>query len=535
MSLVVDRGQADALVAQTMYRMQAQKKAARQNFDSELGSTPEEAEEKCELLRNDLAEYTRYVHRMQPMRHHLFWIGLLEKMEARAFKQRKLLLLAPPNMAKSTYVSLIFVKWYLGRHPTHSILFLTSADTNAGFFGSTVRAGLSEDFRHRNVFPEAACRPNVKRGWSSDGAFLMGTPLHQKDPAYRNVGWGASIIGARANVVIVDDPLSQKAAESPTEQSFAKRYHDMTVVPRLQRPDDAGVNNVIDEGIEIAVMTRWVEDDLAGHFMTQEDFNPDEWLIYAIPGVAEENDPIGREPGEPLWPERFPLSFYQQERARDESTFQIVYQHHPEVAGGDIFKKREDFRPLPAEFYHGDSMHPSIFDKCYRFMYVDPAFSKKDTACYSVILSGCVDERFNLYITDCVRLHGEAPELIKAWVDAIQRMRPHAIGMEESAFRSKECKDIAWHVQQRTFSSVQVIPSSQDKEVRARLPAGRVAGGQVFIELDALWATPFINECLGFPRVKYKDQVDAFSGLAEMVLAAQLQGSSAPVRMRYGG
>jgi hypothetical protein len=253
MGVIVPRSDADALIAQAMFRMQAQQRAVRQNFDTDLGSTPEEAEAQCELIRNDLAEYTRYVHQMEPQRHHLFWIDLLQKMEQRAFPQRKLLLLAPPNMAKSTYVSLIFVKWYLGRHPNHSVLFLTSADTNAGFFGSTVRAGLSDDFRHRTIFPEPACRPNVKRGWSSDGAFLMGTPLHQKDPAYRNVGWGASIIGARANVVIVDDPLSQKQAESPTEQSFAKRYHDMTVVPRLQRPDDANVDNAIDEGIEIAI------------------------------------------------------------------------------------------------------------------------------------------------------------------------------------------------------------------------------------------------------------------------------------------
>jgi predicted phage terminase large subunit-like protein len=535
MGVIVPRSDADALIAQAMFRMQAQQRAVRQNFDTDLGSTPEEAEAQCELIRNDLAEYTRYVHQMEPQRHHLFWIDLLQKMEQRAFPQRKLLLLAPPNMAKSTYVSLIFVKWYLGRHPNHSVLFLTSADTNAGFFGSTVRAGLSDDFRHRTIFPEPACRPNVKRGWSSDGAFLMGTPLHQKDPAYRNVGWGASIIGARANVVIVDDPLSQKQAESPTEQSFAKRYHDMTVVPRLQRPDDANVENAIDEGIEIAIMTRWVEDDLGGHFLEQAELDPNEWLIYAIPGIAEENDPLGREVGEPLWPERFSLEFYNKERAKNESTFQIVYQHHPEVAGGDIFKSREDFRPLPVDFYRGDSVHPSVFDTSYRFTYIDPAFSKKESACFSVIITGCVDSRFNLYIVDLVRLQVESPELETAIVDVIRRLRPHAIAMEDSAFRTKECKSIAFNVMNRAFCTIQVIPSTHDKIVRARLPAGKAAHGSLFVDLDAPWANQFVNECLGFPRVKYKDDVDGLSGITEMVLAAQVQGDGRPVKMRYGG
>lgn len=538
--LVVDKANAAAVIAQGLHRAQTKERVARQSFDPELGATPEQAEERAAKCRQSLAEYTRYVLKHEPAAHHLLWIDALEKMERRELRQRKLLLLAPPNMAKSTYVSNAFVKWYLGRHPDHNVLALTSADTNAGFFGGAVKEGLAHDTRHKNVFPALACRPNFKRGWSGDGCFLLGTPSDQPWPAYRSVGWGATIMGQRANLIIVDDPLSQKQAESPTEQRFSWRYLEQTVTKRLQRPDDADTQEQVEieeEGILVAVMTRWVEDDLAGKIKEQAEENPNEWLVIELPGLAEEDDPLGRGVGEPLWETRFPLDFYLREKAKDEATFQIVYQHNPLAAGGDVFKDRSKFRPLPAEFYFGVPSHPSMYDRSIRFMYVDPAFSKLDSACYSVILTVCIDANFNMYIVDVRRLRGEPYVLEAAMVDAIATNKPHAVVIERSAFRASTVRQIAFNVMRRAMCQITDLPSTEDKILRARLPAGRVENGLVYIDLDAPWATAFVNECMGFPKGKYMDQVDAFSGAAEMVLQYQIQyqQNQRPRKLVYGG
>src|SRR6266498_2814993 len=69
----------------------------------------------------------------------------------------------------------------------------------------------------------------------------------------------------------------------------------------------------------------------------------------------------------------------------------------------------------------------------------------------------------------------------------------------------------------RLMINVQLIKPETDKIKRARLPAGRIEHGFVYMDMEAPWAREFLRECLGFPNLKYKDQVDAFS-LAALVV-----------------
>src|SRR5690606_26073765 len=43
--------------------------------------------------------------------------------------------------------------------------------------------------------------------------------------------------------------------------------------------------------------------DLIGRILNQ---SKEPWRVINLPALAEEDDPLGRKPGEPLWPERFP-------------------------------------------------------------------------------------------------------------------------------------------------------------------------------------------------------------------------------------
>src|SRR5207249_3517019 len=129
--------------------------------------------------------------------------------------------------------------------PDESLLFLTSTDTMARQFGSTVKVTMESNERHLLTFPAAACRADQARGWSTDGLYLAGVPAASKDPSYRALGYGASVIGARAHGIILDDPLTQEAAQSEIEQQRAKQYFDLTLSSRLHP-----------EGWTVAIMTR---------------------------------------------------------------------------------------------------------------------------------------------------------------------------------------------------------------------------------------------------------------------------------------
>ncbi len=56
-------------------------------------------------------------------------------------------------------------------------------------------------------------------------------------------------------------------------------------------------------------MTRWHDDDLTGRLLKKHlEESGENWDLLNLPAVAEQNDPLGREPGEALWPSRYPLS-----------------------------------------------------------------------------------------------------------------------------------------------------------------------------------------------------------------------------------
>src|SRR5690606_13671556 len=57
-------------------------------------------------------------------------------------------------------------------------------------------------------------------------------------------------------------------------------------------------------GAVVVIATRWHKDDLIGRLLEESKQGGDQWEVISLPALADENDPLGREPGEELWPER---------------------------------------------------------------------------------------------------------------------------------------------------------------------------------------------------------------------------------------
>jgi hypothetical protein len=53
----------------------------------------------------------------------------------------------------------------------------------------------------------------------------------------------------------------------------------------------------------ILMNTRWHEEDVAGRVLEQIERKLIKGRVISIPAIAEENDPLGRKPGEYLWDE----------------------------------------------------------------------------------------------------------------------------------------------------------------------------------------------------------------------------------------
>jgi hypothetical protein len=184
--------------------------------------------------RERLAAFERYVFRIDPAEVHRVWIEALEAIEAGTI--RRLLLIAPPGHAKSTLLDIVFGSWYVGRHPDHSLVGVTTTDTLGKLYGDAIGNVVEYSEEWRSVFP--GLRPDPARGWSKEGRFVRidGKARNptQKDPTFAFFGAGGGVIGRRANGVIIDDPVDQETARSETALASRVAWVRQSILSRLQ-------------------------------------------------------------------------------------------------------------------------------------------------------------------------------------------------------------------------------------------------------------------------------------------------------------
>jgi predicted phage terminase large subunit-like protein len=324
-----------------------------------------------------------------------------------------------------------------------------------------------------------------------------------KDPAYRSVGYGAAVVGARAHGIILDDPLTQDQARSAVEQERAKRYHDMTVDSRLH-PD----------GWEIAIMTRWHDLDLASHLKAKS-----EWDVLEMPALGYYGE------GTSLWPERFPAEWLVAKRQEITGPyFNALYQGDPTSLGGSIFREASWFRPLPKEFDRAKLARVVQF--------WDLAYSGKDSADYTSALTLGCDRDGNLYVLNVWRGRIESESHVALMLEKIGQQRPGMVGVEEAAYRQAATQDLINRLFRARLSvPVQAVRVTADKVFRAQLPAGRAQAGMLYADTTAPWFPEFLAECMAFPLGANDDQVDALSGATQLALAGV---DAVPMKARFG-
>ena len=184
----------------------------------------------------------------------------------------------PPGSAKSTYGSILFPAWYLGQHPTHSILAASHTTELAEKWGRRVRNLLNE---HGLVLKLSVSEDNAAAGrWSV-----------KQGGEYYSAGVGVGIAGFRADLAIIDDPVrSREDADSALVRERTWDWFKSDLSTRL-KPG----------GRIVLIQTRWNEDDLAGRVLEEMKKGGDRWEVLSLPAEAEEGDILGRNVGDFLW------------------------------------------------------------------------------------------------------------------------------------------------------------------------------------------------------------------------------------------
>src|SRR5690606_11152481 len=144
---------------------------------------------------------------------------------------------------------------------------------------------------------------------------------------------------------------------------------------------------------------RWHADDPIGRLTDPENPHYNRKLaekikIIELPAIAEEDDPLGRKPGEALWldgPDKFDLEFLEEQRALDPLGFAALYQGRPSLLDGDLFKRET------LQFYKPGELPENL-----RFYAAsDHAVATGQRNDFTVLLKAGIDLQGNIYLVDC--------------------------------------------------------------------------------------------------------------------------------------
>jgi hypothetical protein len=208
----------------------------------------------------------------------------------------------PPLHGKSELVSKFFPAWFLGMHPDSRVILASYGADFASSWGRKARDLLVE---HGDIFGvNMDMNSSAKNSWDISG--------HRG--GMNTGGVGSGLTGMGASLLIIDDPVKDaEHANSGRYREAAKDWYRSVAHTRLA-PD----------GRVVLIQTKGHEDDL-GSWIVRE--SEEDWTIVNLPALAEENDLLGRKPGEALWPERFSRDWLDRKRLEiGEYWFAALYQ-----------------------------------------------------------------------------------------------------------------------------------------------------------------------------------------------------------------
>ena len=301
------------------------------------------------------------------------------------------------------------------------------------------------------------------------------------------VGVGSGVTGYGADLIIIDDPVKSRAeAESPTYRARVMDWYQNDLYTRLH-PGAAIV----------LIMTRWHSLDLAGQLLEQANEGGEQWEVVSLPAIAEENDLLGRQPGEALWPERYSVEDFDRiKKTVGSYAFSALYQQTPTPRDGGFFKP-EWFRIVePAPI-------PPNSNLCRAWDTAATVGGGDYTAGVWMCRTG-----------DTYRVkHVSRGQWSPATRRTVQRQVAETDGRETIVHLAQDPGSAGVdQVQHDTrnligYGVISKRPTGS-KEVRAMPMAAAFESGSIELERGD-WNRDFIDELCSFPTGKHDDQVDA--------------------------
>jgi hypothetical protein len=449
--------------------------------------------EKQAVLRSaatkDLLSFSQVLdYRYTVSWHHEVIARALETARAKIERGEKarIILEVPPRHGKSELATIKFPAQTLGIHPDWPIIVSSYSSELAEDFGLKTR-DIIQDERYHAIFSTTLRQDTQARGrWLTEGA-----------GGYTATGVGGAITGRGFKIGIIDDPFkNREEADSEVIREKVWNWYTSTFYTRQE-----GVSAII------VICTRWHLDDLVGRLLqAQKDAEAeglaeyDNWEVIRFPAIAEAEE-FHRKQGDPLWPEKFPLSVLENIR----NTIGIydwssLYQQAP------ILTENVEFKPEHVQHITDEEVK-KLDTLCY--ITIDSAVSKKETADYTGVTINRVSSENKWYIYS-YRLKVDTKELIDHIFSLHKTYQPQTIALEETTFTLAIKPFLEEEMRKRNrFFNIEPLKHRQtQKELRIRGLLPRWNTDSIYfvgpnMELQ--------NEMFTFPMGQHDDILDSLA------------------------
>jgi len=389
----------------------------------------------------------------------------------------------PPGTSKSTIVSVMFPAWIWTKAPWVKII-TSSYSSDLSIELSLKSKDILTSDLYAKLFPNVVLRRDKsgKQHYeTTDGGFRYATST------------GATITGYHAHVIINDDPVNPKQANSD-QMRITANEHTKTLSSRKVNKANTPT---------ITIMQRLHEKDVTGYLL---DKKADKIKHICLP--AEVSDKVSP----PELKERYVDGLLDPVRLnRDMLAEQLVdlgsiqyacqMKQSPIVDGGNLVK-REWFQSI--SFQEFTAMR---FNEPMHF-YLDTAYERKKSTGNdpSGILAACRIGQY-IYIYNAKQAWLEMPDLLRFIPEYMS-----AHGGDKQSILHVEPKANGKSVIQmlRTISTLNVreTPSPSDsKMTRFKVVSPRIECGRVFL-VGGDWNEDFLNQICAFPNAEHDEFVD---------------------------
>lgn len=324
-------------------------------------------------------------------------------------------------------------------------------------------------------------------------------------------GANGPITGKGGKLLIVDDPI-KNAEEAYSPVMREKLWEWWKSVFLTRREPGAKV---------IVIMSRWHEDDLIGRILKMGSEGSRIKRV-RLPALAEDDDPLGRRPGQALCPERYDEEALAGIRSDVGPTaWSSLYQQRPQPASGGMFKRAWfTGHPYSTTIVNGKTWYRlgSIDDdeggtlvdgdEVWKFATMDVAYTKGARSDYTAIaVWGVVPtDPTGMMLLDLKRVrvtHNDHAPLIKEMWD---KHKPAWIGVEKQSATLSLFDEV-----QRQGVVVRWLTPDKNKVARAETATAQAESGRMWFPVNAPWFSDFLDEALTFPLGTHDDMVDCMS------------------------